>query len=275
MRNPYDILGVKRNVGDDEIRKAFRRLAKQCHPDLKPGDKQAEARFRELSAAYELLSDRDKRARFDRGEIDAEGHETFAHAAAGAHGHRRAHPGAGFGFEAGVHPRGADDLSDLFSHLFADRFGGSGGRGAGLDRRHSVTVDFLDAANGARRRITLGDGRSLDVTIPAGLGDGQVLRLKGQGDPGLGGGVAGDLLLEVHVAPHPLFRRDGNTVFTELPVSLAEAIDGGRVPAPTPSGTVTLTVPPGSNSGTRLRLKGKGIKGGDLFVTVKVVLPPE
>ncbi|MEW5729106.1 MAG: DnaJ C-terminal domain-containing protein [Pseudomonadota bacterium] len=265
MRTPYDILGVKRTASEDEIRKAFRKLAKQYHPDLNPGNKEAEARFKEVNAAYDLLSDPGKRARFDRGEIDAEGREIFAHAHAGA--------GAqGFRFRQ---EGGAEDLGDLFSHLFGERFGGGHGdfRMRGGDLRHAVTVDFMDAALGARRRVTLADGRSLDVTIPAGLREGQVLRLKGQGAPGFGGDVAGDLLLEVHVAPHKLFRRVDDDIHLDLPVGLAEAVAGARVAVPTVHGTVTMSIPPGSNTGTVLRLKGKGIKGGDQYVTLRVMLP--
>lgn len=268
MRNPYDILGVKPTASEDDLRKAFRKLAKKFHPDLNPGSKEAEARFKDVNAAYDLLSDPVRRARFDRGEIDAEGRETFAraHAHAGPRGRTQS-----FRFEAGA----PGDMSDLFSHLFGDRFAGGHGdfRMRGADRRHAVTVDFMDAALGARRRIALPDGRSLEITIPAGLRDGQTLRLKGQGDPGVGGDVAGDLLLEVHVAPHKLFRRVGDDIHLDLPVGLGEAVAGGRVPVPTVHGTVTVTVPPGSNTGTVLRLKGRGLNGGDQYVTLQVMLP--
>ncbi|MGE5506680.1 MAG: DnaJ C-terminal domain-containing protein [Actinomycetota bacterium] len=284
MRDPYDILGVPKTAGEAEIRKAFRKLAKEWHPDMKPGDKTAEARFREINAAYDLLSDKDKRARFDRGEIDAEGRERYAHAHAGAGGAGfggAAGPG-GFNFHFGGGGPEAADMEDLFSHLFgqgAGRARGQTGPGAGFrmrgeDLRHALTVDFLDAANGATRRITLPDGRALDVSIPAGINDGQTLRLKGQGAPGLGGDAAGDLLLEVRVAPHRLFTRTGNDIRIEVPVSPVEAVDGGRITVPTVSGPVAVTVPRGANTGTVLRLKGKGVKGGDQYVTLKVVLPP-
>lgn len=280
MRDPYDILGVKPTASEDELRRAFRRLAKQYHPDLNPGNAEAEQQFKEVNAAYDLLSDPARRARFDRGEIDAEGRETFAHAYADARGGARAQGFGGRGFQAGFHHftsggHGSEDMSDLFSHLFGERFGGGGGdfRMRGRDLRHAITVEFLDAANGARRRLALPDGRSLDVTIPAGIADGQTLRLKGQGEPGLGGDVAGDLLLEVHVAPHKLFRRVNNDIHLDLPVTLGEAVAGGRVTVPTIAGRVVLTIPPGSNTGSVLRLKGKGITGGDQYVTVKVVLP--
>ncbi len=291
MRNPYDVLGVKPNAGEAEIRKAYRKLAKQFHPDLNQGNEAAETRFKEINAAYDLLSDTTKRSRFDRGEIDAEGHETFAHA--GASG-----PGGGFGF--GFDPRagvrgfrsrgfgaqggrndfrfefgsaGGEDMSDLFAHMFGDAAGAGGARTRGRDRQLEITVEFLDAANGGKRRLRLPDGRTLDASIPAGVADGQVLRLKGQGEPGQAGGPAGDLLLTVRVASHPRFRRQGDDIHVTLPISLGEAMEGGRMPVPTVSGQVTMTVPAGSNSGRVLRLKGKGIKGGDQYVTLQVTLP--
>lgn len=276
MRSPYDILGVSPGASDGDIRKAYRKLAKQYHPDMKPGDKQAEARFREVTGAYDLLSDKSKRARFDAGEIDAEGRETFAHAYAEARG------GAGNPFRGGQQGTysfsfGGDGPDDLFDHLFSQHFSGgggfsSGGRPRGQDVRRTLSVDFTEAALGTVKRVALG-GRSLDVTIPAGLKDGQTLRLKGQGEPGPGGGPAGDLLVEVSVAPHRLFTRKGDDVHLDLPVTLAEAVQGGRVPVPTLTGRVMLSVPPGSNTGTVLRLKGKGIAGGDLYVALKVALP--
>ncbi|CAA7623762.1 J domain-containing protein [Magnetospirillum sp. UT-4] len=277
MRNPYDILGVAKTAGEDDIRKAFRKLAKQSHPDLHPGDAGAEARFRELNGAYDLLSDPVRRARFDRGEIDGEGRETFTQ----AHAQAQAGPGGfGAGFErfrtggsGGAYhfSFGGDSAEEVFSHLFGENVSARRAAGRGRDLRHALTVPFADAALGARRRLTLADGRSLDVTIPAGLKDGQTLRLKGQGEPGPGG--AGDLLLEVGVEPHRLFRRVGDDLHLDLPVTLPEAVEGARVRAPTLTGAVTLTVPPGSNTGTVLRLRGKGIKGADLYVTLKVVLP--
>lgn len=276
MRTPYEILGVKANASEDDIRKAFRKLAKRWHPDLNPSDKQAEARFKEANAAYDLLSDPVKRARYDKGEIDAEGRETFAHAYANAHG-ARAQPGAD-PFRGGSHHFSFGDApEDIFDHLFGQRFGGGAAGGLrmrGQDRRHELKVGFLDAARGAKRRVTLPDGRSLDITIPEGVKDGQTLRLKGQGDSGFGGAPAGDLMIEIKVAPHPSFRRVDDDLHLDLPVTLGEAVKGGRVPVPTLTGSVALTVPPGSNTGTVLRLKGKGIKGGDLYVTLKVALPP-
>lgn len=263
MRNPYDTLGIKRDAGEGDIRKAFRRLAKQWHPDMKPGDSEAESRFREINAAYDLLSDPAKRARFDRGEIDAEGNERFAHAQAGqgSSGFGAGAGSGGFGF----HFNESHDIGDLFGSLFGERFGGRGGAPA-HDLRSALTVDFLDVANGATRRVTV-DGRAIDLSIPAGIEDGTTLRLKGQG------GQGGDLLVEIHVHPHPLFRRVGNDIHLDLPITLGEAVQGARVTVPTIGGRVALTIRKGANTGSVLRLKGKGIKGGDQYVTVKVVLP--
>jgi DnaJ-class molecular chaperone len=273
-QTPYEVLGVKRDAGTDEIRKVYRNLAKQFHPDLNPGKPEAEARFKAISAAYDLLSDPEKRGRYDRGEIDESGAERPRYSYRGyAEG-----PGG-----RKYQPEGEMDLGDL-EDLFA-AFGSAGrrrGRGGdgmrlrGGDRHYTLSVDFVEAATGARKRLSLAPDEWLDVTIPAGLDDGQVLRLRGKGAPGLGGGPAGDALIEVHVAPHALFRRDGDDIQIELPVSLAEAVLGGRVTVPTVTGPVTMTIPKGSDTGAKLRLRGKGIqkKGheGDQYVSLKVVI---
>lgn len=269
MDDPYELLGVARTATDAEIRAAYRKLAKQHHPDLNPGKPEAEARFKALSAANDLLSDPEKRARFDRGEIDATGAERPPE--------RPFY--RDFGDDVGrtkYRPEHAFDPED-FEGIFAQAFKARGGRGftaRGHDARFTLSVDFLDAANGAVRRVTMPDGRTLDVTVPAGVRDGQVLRLKGQGLPGFGDGPPGDALIEVSVAPHPLFRREGDDVALELPVTLQEAVLGAKVVVPTPKGAVNLGIPPNSTTGTRLRLKGRGIAGGDQYVTLKVVLPP-
>ena len=271
-RNPYEVLGVKKDATEEEIRRVYRDLAKRYHPDLNPGNKQAEARFKEIAAAYDLLSDKEKRARYDRGEIDESGaerpraysYQDFAGAA----------PGAKYRSAEGMEPEDLEDLFAFFNREQGGRAGGGSFRMRGAARHYALTVDFLDAVNGARQRLELAAGKSLEVSIPPGVRDGQVLRLAGQGDPGIGGGAAGDALIEIHVAPHPFFCRDGDDIRLDLPVTLAEATQGAKVTVPMPAGAVTLTIPPGSNSGTILRLRGKGVGGrGDALVTLKLVLP--
>jgi DnaJ-class molecular chaperone len=277
-QTPYQVLGVSPTATADEIRKAYRKLAKQLHPDLNPGKPEAEERFKAVSSAYDLLSDPGKRARYDRGEIDETGAErprySYRPHAEGAEGWR-------------YQPQGETDLSDL-EDLFAafgsagrGRRGRAGGPGEGIrlrgaDRTYTMTVDFADAATGDKKRLSLAADEWLDVTIPAGIEDGQVLRLRGKGGPGVNGGEAGDALIEVHVTPHPLFQRDGDDVRIDLPVSLAEAVLGARINVPTVTGPVTMTVPKGSDTGSVLRLRGKGIQRrghpGDQYVTLKVVI---
>jgi DnaJ-class molecular chaperone len=273
--DPYTALGVSRSATADEIRRAYRNLAKELHPDVRPGDKQAEDRFKRATAAFNLLSDPVTKGRFDRGEIDADGNERMAFGSRPRHG-ARAHAGAGAGPGPGGAGAEAFDLGDIFSDLFGPGFGGGRGytRMRGRDIRFTLDIDFLDAVNGAKRRISLAEGRTLDVAIPAGVETGQVLRLKNQGGPGVQGGPAGDALVELNVRPHPFFRREGQDVHMDLNISLTEAVEGARVQAPTPSGPVTLTIPAGSNTGKTLRLKGKGVAGqGDQFVRLQVVLP--
>ena len=276
--DPYAALGVSRTATADEIRRAYRALAKELHPDVRPGDKQAEDRFKRATAAFNLLSDPTTKGRYDRSEIDADGNERAAFHSRGPRQGARAHAGAGAGAGGAAGAGDAFDLGDIFSDLFGPGFGSGAGRGygrmRGRDVRFTLDVDFLDAINGARRRISLAEGRTIDVAIPAGVESGQVLRLKGQGSPGVQGGPAGDALVELHVKPHAFFRREGQDIHMDLSISLVEAVEGGKVQAPTPTGNVTLTVPAGSNTGKVLRLKGKGVAGqGDQFVRMQVVLP--
>jgi DnaJ-class molecular chaperone len=274
--DPYTALGVSRTATADEIRRAYRTLAKELHPDVRPGDKKAEDRFKRATAAFNLLSDPQTKQRFDRGEIDADGNERMAFGGARARPGARAHAGAGAGAPPGPDPF---DLGDIFSDLFGSGFGGGAraySRMRGRDIRFTLDIDFLDAVNGAKRRISLNEGRTLDINIPAGVETGQVLRLKGQGGPGVQGGPAGDALVELSVRPHAYFRREGQDVHMDLNISLSEAVEGARLQAPTPSGPVTLTIPAGSNTGQKLRLKGKGVAGqGDQFVRLQVVLPDD
>ena len=289
-RNPYIVLGLSPTASDSDIRSAFRKLAKQYHPDRNPGDKKSEEKFKEISAAFDVVGDPERRKKFDRGEIDEEGKEK-AHPYSQWSGRQGAGAGAGYaggayrgGFDSGGPGGGAsfEDLSDIFSDLFGARGGrspGGGGRAQarGRDVRYRLEVDFLDAALGAKKRVTMPDGRTLDLTIPAGLEDGQTLRLKGQGESGPGG--AGDVYVDIKVRPHKRFERRGDDIHVELPISLKEAVLGGKITAPTVAGEVSLTVPKNSSSGTILRLRGRGVskgkKGpaGDQYVRLKIVLP--
>jgi DnaJ-class molecular chaperone len=275
MRELYDILGVRRDASDEAIKRAYRKLAKALHPDLNPGKKGLEARFKDVTAAYDILSDPEKRARYDRGEIDASGAETAEHR------FRRARAEAGMG-RTGPRASNFEDLSDVFADLFGDAgpSGARGGfRGRGEDARYELTVSLADVALGATRRLTLPDRRTLDVAIPAGIEDGQTLRLGGQGVPGLGGGAAGDAYVRIRVAPDAVFERKGDDLHMTIRVSLPEAVLGARIEVPTIDGQVTLTIPKGSNGGKVLRLKGKGVRHGkgerrgDQLVTLDVALP--
>ena len=272
--DPYAALGLSRTAVADEIRRAYRALAKELHPDVRPGDKAAEDRFKRVTAAFNLLSDPAAKLRFDRGEIDADGNERMAYGARPRPG-ARAHAGAGPG--SGPQPGGdAFDLGDIFSDLFGPGVGGarSYSRMRGRDIRFTLEIDFLDAVSGAKRRISLAEGRTLDVNIPAGVESGQVLRLKSQGGVGVQGGPPGDALVELKVRPHAHFRREGQDIHMDLNISLAEAVEGARVQVPTPAGPVALTIPAGANTGKTLRLKGKGVAGqGDQLVRLQLVLP--
>ena len=274
----YSTLGVAKTASAADITKAYRKLAKKLHPDLNPGDKAAEEKFKQISAAYSILNDPEKRGRYDRGEIDASGQERpqqqyYRDFAGGPEG-ARYHTGAGF--------EDIGEFSDLFGDLFgrAQRGSARGGQRfamRGQDAQYRLGIDFLEAVNGAKKRITLPDGNTLDVTIPAGASDGLVMRLKGKGVPGMGGAEPGDALVEISVAPHPVFTREGNDVVVEVPITFDEAVLGGKVEVPTTTGRVAVTVPAGANTGQILRLKGKGVKTkggtGDQLVKLSVVLP--
>lgn len=289
MPDPYETLGVSKTASAEEIRKAFRSKAKKYHPDLHPGDKEAEAKFKAANAANDLLSDPEKRAQFDRGEIDAEGqprmdrafYRDYAQGPAG----RRYRPGAGgeegfsFNFGQGGANGGPDmeDLGDLFGSMFREQ---ANRPRRGRDRSYRLEVPFLDTVTGATERLTLPDGQTLDVRIPPGLEDGQVLRLRGKGEPGGNGAPDGDALIEISVRPHPVYRREGAHLAMDLPVTLREAVLGAKIAVPTPHGRVTLSVPPRSDTGTRLRLRGRGIAArgshpaGDLYAVLKLVSGP-
>jgi DnaJ-class molecular chaperone len=280
MRDPYEILGLDRSADEAAIKAAYRKLAKRHHPDLHPGDKKAADRFSELNNANDLLSDPERRARFDRGEIDAEGHEVpprgpfyrdFRGGAPGPDRYSSSQGGSAGSESAGFTE---DDIAAFFARHFNARGEGANMRVPGADLRYALTLGFLEAANGTSRRVQMPDGRALDVKIPAGIDDGHVIRLKGQGRPGLGGGPPGDALIEVAVAPHPFLRRSGDDVIVDLPVTLKEAVLGASISVPTIKGHVKLTIPPGSGDGTRLRLRGRGIRDGHQYVELKVAIPP-
>ncbi len=282
-QDPYKELGVARGASADEIRKAFRKLAKQLHPDRNPGDKASEERFKKITSAFDILGDEEKRKKFDRGEMDADGRET-PRGFQGGGGFPGGGPFQGGGFQGGGGGGGAFggvDLDDLLGEVFGRQAGG-GGRGGfnprGADIRARLEIDLEEAIRGGPKRIAFSDGRTLDVTIPKGAAEGQVLRLKGQGQLGRSGG-AGDALIELAIRPHPVYRREGADLHMDLPVSIPDAILGAKVDAPTPEGTVSLTVHKHSNAGQTLRLKGRGAvdpatgKRGDLFAHLMLVLP--
>ncbi|MBW6506855.1 MAG: DnaJ domain-containing protein [Rhodobacteraceae bacterium] len=290
--DPYATLGVKKTATEDEIKKAYRKIARASHPDLNPDDKTAEARFKAASLAYDLLKDPETRARFDRGEIDASGAERperrfyrdYAEAPGNPYRSQRAEDFA--------------DVSDIFAEFFRQR-GQAGGqtsgqtagqasgarqgqgfRTAGTDLHYALEVPFLDAARGGTTRITLPDGSMLDVTIPEGTAEGQTLRLRGKGAPGLGGGAPGDAYVTLSVRPHPLFRREGNDIVLTLPITIDEAVLGAKVEVPTIGGAVNVTIPAGASSGRVLRLRGRGVKAkgaapGDQRVELRIVAPPK
>ncbi len=275
MKDPYKILGVGRGATAAEIKRAYRQLAKKLHPDLNPGRKAIEHKFKEVSQAYGILGDKAKRKRFDNGEIDASGQTT---ARQGGFYSDFAQRGGGSkyrNFEFGQDL----NIDDIISDFFGGRQRGRKTRQRGADVSYTVPIGFLDAAVGAKKRVRLSDGKALNIKIPPGTEDRQTLRLKGQGIPGEGGGGAGNAYVEVHIQPHSYFTRKDNNVHLELPVSLQEAVLGATVNVPTVHGKVSMKIPAGSNTGTTLRLKGKGIAHrktgakGDQYVRLKVTLP--
>lgn len=287
-KDPYKLLGVSKSASDADIRKAYRALAKKLHPDVNPGDETKANQFKEISAAYTLLSDKAMRAQYDSGQVDASGQAQNPYARQGAYGGqdpfgRQRSP---FGQSGGM-AGGQDDMADLFSSLFGMNMGAQTGgpsrHGYGQTRRQSVpkkgadvryklSLSFMDALQGTKQRITVSGGGGLNVTIPKGVVDGAVLRLRGKGHPGQNGGRAGDAKIEITVKSHKYFTRDGQDLRLNLPISLKEALLGGKVKIPTADGTIALNIPAGTTGGKAMRLKGKGLEGGDLYVTPQITL---
>ena len=272
-KDPYTVLGVSKTASAEELKKAYRKLVKQLHPDLHPGDKIGAERFKEVSAAYDIVGDEEKRKKFDKGEIDAEGQpqqpgQQYYSDFANRGGARQYHSQAGF--------EDLGDVSDLFSDLFGAA--GRGGPTRGRNVHYQLEIDFLTAANGGQTRITLPDGKPLNVAVPEGVTEGQTLRLKGLGQPGRNNAPAGDALIEIHIRPHPVFERKGDDVVSELLLTIDEAILGAKIEVPTVKGRVAVAVPKGASSGQTLRLKGKGFRNksggyGDQLIKLKIISP--
>lgn len=293
MRDPYTVLGVSKTASDDEIKSAYRALAKKFHPDLNPGKKDIEAKFKEINAAYDLLSDPDKKSKFDRGETDAQGNETRrsyrSYSGSGAGGF----PGGGSGGDPSFSDFvGEDIFADLFGGVRAkgtrfhssnwgqgsDPFAGAREKARGADTQEYVNVGFTEAALGAKKRFKLSNGKTVEIAIPPGTESGKRMRLKGQGYAGLREGQSGDAIVEINVEAHPFFTTKGSDIYLDLPITLYEAVLGASVEAPTLDGHVEIKIPKGANSGTTLRLRGKGIVDpqgvrGDQYVKLKIVLP--
>ncbi|HUD90687.1 DnaJ C-terminal domain-containing protein [Sphingobium sp.] len=285
MADPYSTLGVARSASEAEIKSAYRKLAKELHPDRNKDNPKAAEKFSAATNAYDLLSDKDKRARFDRGEIDGEGNPTapFGFGGGGGGGYR-GQPGGGF-------DTGGTDFGDIFEGLFGGgggrRAAGGGGFGGfgrqappqkGANVNYRLAVQFVDAATLSPQRITLQDGKTIDLKLPAGVESGTQMRLSGKGQAGPGG--AGDAIVTIDVKPHPYFTRDGDNVLLDLPITLGEAVKGGKVKVPTVDGPVMLGVPVGATSGKTLRLRGKGFVGkdgqrGDQLVTLQIDVPAD
>lgn len=286
-KNLYDVLGVSKSAGESEIKSAYRKLARKYHPDLNKDDKNAAEKFKEVSCAYDILGDKDKRRKYDNNEIDAEGKPTGFGAGFGGDAGFGGNPfGGGYrSYSTGGNPfggAGGFDFSSIFGDDIMSQFGGGSNRQGygrvqkGQDIAYTMNVDFLDAARGAEKQVQVGS-RNINVKIPAGTQNGQTLRLKGLGNPSLNGGENGDALITINIQNHPYFKSDGLNILLDLPISFKEAVLGAKITIPTINGKVKVTVPPYSSSGEKLRLKGKGIAGkegqGDEIITLKIMAP--
>lgn len=293
MKNLYDILGVSKSSTDEQIKSAYRKLARKYHPDLNKDDKNAADKFKEVSAAYEVLGDKEKRKKYDAGEIDADGKPTGFGA-----GFNGSNPFSGSQYEtytSSENPFGAQgfDFSSIFGDDIMSAFSSgarkrsrtnsnynpfSGGAQKGQDISYTLDVDFLDVAKGAEKKVNIGS-KIVNVKIPAGFENGQTLRLKGMGNPSPNGGENGDVLITVHILDHPYFKKEGLNILLELPISFKEAVLGAKITVPTLTGKVKITIPPYASSGEKLRLKGKGIAtktaAGDEIITLKIMAPRE
>ncbi len=271
-KNPYEILGVEKTADEKTMKSAYRNLAKKFHPDLNPGNKQSADKFKEISSAYDLLSNTEKRAAYDRGEIDNEGkpkQQQYYNDFADNKGGQRYHQYSSNGF-------GSEE--DIFKDIFGGKFGGRTRRSSGfenvdMDTNYSIEVDFIEAALGVKKTVNMPDGKILNINIPEGINDGQKLRLKGQGQKAHGKSPAGDAYVEVHIRPHKFFIRDNNDINIEVPISIDESILGKKIKVPTIHGDVEVSIPKGAGGGTKLRLKHKGVKGGDQYIKLKIEMP--
>jgi len=274
QNNPYSILGIDKNASDKEIKSAYRRLSKRHHPDLNPGSKEAGTKFKEINKAYQILSNPEKRARYDRGEINMEGEPEYKPSggfyrdyADKAEASRYFHENTGH-FDT-------SDIQNIFSSFFT---GGTAGNHAGFKKQpsdvyYNITIDFMESVSGERKRVTMPDGKVLDIKIPAGVEDGQRLRLKGQGAHGSINSESGDAYINIHITPHKIFTRKARDIFVEVPVGFNESLLGSKITVPTIHGPVEVTIPKNSSTGDTLRLKNKGIKNGDQYIKIKIVMP--
>jgi DnaJ-class molecular chaperone len=291
MTDPYQVLGVAKTASQDEIKKAYRKLAKKYHPDLNPGNKEAEKKFKDLSHAFDLIGTEEARGKFDRGETDEQKqhqYEEYMKEQAAGGGRRRRSQGPFYyntqednGRYSQSFHQGMDE-DDIFSSFFGGGKRGRGGGGMqfpGQDELYQLEIDFLEAAKGAERIITLPNGKKLQVKIPAGIEEGKKLKFKGLGGEGVGGGPAGDAYVQISIRPHPEFKREGKDIIVEVPISIFEAVSGGEIEVPTIDGPVMMKIPPGVSTGSKLRVKGKGSghghERGNQIVSLKVVVPKD